>query len=200
MSVNYANEASFRAYIEYLALKKHFTTDNYDYHKYNGKVKASFDTFTTRNDAFFFYKLAKKKDWNKILLANIVKNPKVWIRDVLEETGESIFSSWESRMDSITYTFKEDLKNLNEDYQKNFVVTNGQHPLILKLYLQNKICLETFSILAHSAKVYEYWVKEITDRVVAKDIIRLSKKYYPFLEIDQKKFSKIVKNHFFGDK
>jgi len=200
MSVNYANEASFKAYIEYLALKKHFTTDNYDYHKYNGKVKASFEKFTTRNDAFFFHKLSKKRDWNKVLLANVVKNQSVWIRDIVEETGESVFLAWESRMDSITYTFKEDLKKLNEDYTSNFFVKNGQYPLLLTLYLQYRISLESFSILAHSAKVYEYWEKEISDRIVAKDIIRLSKKYYPFLEIDQKKFSGIVKNHFFGYK
>lgn len=200
MSINFANELSFKAYIEYLALKKHFTTDGYDYHKYNGKVKASFDKFATRNDAFFFHKLSKKRDWNKILLANIVKNPSVWIRDIVEETGESVFAAWESRIDSITYTFKEDLKQLNEDYASNFFVKNGQHPLLLTLYLQNRISLETFSILVHAAKVYEYWEKEISDRIVARDIIRLSKKYYPFLEIDQKKFSGIVKNHFFEDK
>ncbi len=200
MSINFANELSFKAYIEYLALKKHFTTDGYDYHKYNGKVKASFDKFTTRNDAFFFHKLSKKRDWNKILLANVVKNPSVWIRDIVEETGESVFAEWESRIDSLTYSFNEDLKKLNEDYSTNFIVHKGQHPLLLKLYLQNKISLETFSILTHTAKVHEYWEKEISDRVVAKDIIRLSKKYYPFLEIDQKKFSGIVKNHFFEDK
>lgn len=200
MSINFANELSFKAYIEYLALKKHFTTDGYDYHKYNGKVKASFDKFTTRNDAFFFHKLSKKRDWNKILLANVVKNPSVWIRDIVEETGESVFAEWESRIDSLTYSFNEDLKKLNEDYSANFIVHKGQHPLLLKLYLQNRISLETFSILTHAAKVHEYWEKEISDRVVAKDIIRLSKKYYPFLEIDQKKFSGIVKNHFFEDK
>lgn len=200
MSVNFANESSFRVYIEYLALKKHFTTDNYDYHKYNGKVKASFDAFTTRNDAFFFHKLSKRKDWNKILLANVIKNPSVWIRDVVEETGEKVFAEWESRIDSLTYSFTQDLKKLNEDYSSNFFSHKGQHPLLLTLYLQNRIYLETFTILAHGAKVYEYWEKEITDRVVAKDVIRLSKKYYPFLEVDQKKFSGIVKNHFFENK
>jgi hypothetical protein len=200
MSINYANEASFKAYVEYLALKKHFTTDNYDYHKYNGKVKASFDKFTTRNDAFFFHKLSKRPNWDKILLSNIVKNQSVWIRDVVEETGESIFAAWESRMDSITYAFKEDLKKLNDDYASNFFISDGQHPFVLTLYLQKKISLETFTILAHTAKVYEYWDKEISDKIVAKDIIRLSRKYYPFLEIDQKKFSEIVKNRFFEDK
>ena len=133
-------------------------------------------------------------------MSNLVKNQGVWIRDIIEETGESIFASWESRIDSLTYTFKEDLKKLNDDYASNFLVTKGQHPFILTLYLQKQISLETFTIVTHVAKVHDYWEKEISDRIVAKDIIRLSKKYYPFLEIDQKKFSEIVRLRFFDDK
>lgn len=29
----------FEVYQKYLAMKRHFTSDSYDYHKYNGKVK-----------------------------------------------------------------------------------------------------------------------------------------------------------------
>jgi hypothetical protein len=75
---------------------------------------------------------------------------------------------------------------------------NGQHPYIMTLYLQNKISLETFTILSNISNVYDRWSNEIVDKVVARDIIRLSKKYYPFLEIDRKKFSEIVKERFFG--
>ena len=41
-SQSFANEESFNLYVKYLALKKHFTTDGYDYHKYNGKIRAKF--------------------------------------------------------------------------------------------------------------------------------------------------------------
>jgi hypothetical protein len=197
MTINYATEQSFRVYVSYLALKKHFSTDSYDYKKYNGKVKASFDKFSTRNDTFFFYKLSQKKDWHNILLANIVKNTNVWIRDILEETGESIFANWERRIDSLTYTFKDDLSKLKDDYADNFTVVNGQHPHIMTLYLQNKITIETFTIMSNIAKIHAIWDEKIVDKIVARDIIRLSKKYYPFLEIDQKKFSDIIKSRFF---
>lgn len=197
MTTSYATEQSFRAYIDYLALKKHFTSDGYDYHKYNGKVKASFDNFSTRKDTFFFYKLSQKKDWHNILLANIVKDGNIWIRDVLEEKGEANFAEWEGRMDALTYTFKEDLSNLKDDYASNFASVNGQHPYLMTLYMQKKISLETFTILTHISKVHERWSNEISDKVIAKDLIRLTKKYYPFLQIDQKKFSEIIKNRFF---
>jgi hypothetical protein len=197
MTINYATDESFRVYVDYLALKRHFTTDSYDYHKYNGKVKASFDNFSTRNDTFFFYKLSKNKNWHNMILANILKNPNIWIREILEESGETTFATWEGRIDSLTYTFKDDLSRLKENYADNFVPINGQHPYVISLYLQNKISIETFTILVNISNVYERWSKEIVDKIVAGDIIRLSKKYYPFLEIDRKKFSEIVKERFF---
>jgi hypothetical protein len=197
MTINYATEEAFRVYVDYLALKRHFTTDSYDYKKYNGKVKASFESFQTRNDAFFFYKLSKNKNWHNIILANILKNPNGWIREMLEESGETIFAEWEGRIDSLTYTFKDDLSRLKENYAENFIPNNGQHPHIMTLYLQNKISIETFTILSNISNIYDRWSKEIVDKVVARDIIRLSKKYYPFLEIDRKKFSEIVKERFF---
>jgi hypothetical protein len=117
---------------------------------------------------------------------------------MLEESGETIFAEWEGRIDSLTYTFKDDLSRLKENYPENFIPNNGQHPHIMTLYLQKKISIETFTILANISNIYDRWSKEIVDKVVARDIIRLSKKYYPFLEIDRKKFSEIVKERFFG--
>jgi hypothetical protein len=194
---NYANESSYKVYIDYLALKKHFTTKNYDYHKYRGKVKASFQSFQSRNDVFFFYKLSKKENPHKILLANIVLNPKVWVRNMIDTPGEEVYSAWERRIQSLTYSFKTDLNCLKEDYKSNFIVKDGQHPYLISLYLQKKISLETLSILSMISKSLDYWESQIVDKIVAGDIINLIRKYYPFLEVDEKKFSKIVKEHFF---
>ena len=76
-SQSFANEESFNLYVKYLALKKHFTTDGYDYHKYNGKIRAKFETYRTRNDVFFFHKLAQKDDPINLMLANMLVNPNV---------------------------------------------------------------------------------------------------------------------------
>lgn len=194
---NSAIDEGFKTYVDYLALKRHFETDGYDYHKYNGKVRASIDSFRTRSDAFFFQKLAKDENYHEKLLANIVKNPKVWIRDILDEQGEEIYLNWKKRIESITYSFQQDLNKIDDDYKTNYVVSNGQHPKLMTLYLQRKISLETFAILFHISRVSSYWEKEIVDKFVARDIMRLLRKYYPFLDIDEKKFSNIVKNHFF---
>lgn len=194
---NSAIDEGFKAYTDYLALKRHFETDGYDYQKYRGKVRASIESFRTRPDAFFFQKLSKQEDFHEKLLSNIVKNPKIWIRDIIDEQGEEVYLAWKKRIESLTYTFKQDIKKLDEDYKSNYLVNKGQHPKLLSLYLQKQISLETISILFHISKVSEYWEKEIVDKFVARDIMKLLRKYYPFLQIDEKKFSQIIKNEFF---
>lgn len=198
MRDSYVTEASFRVYVDYLALKRHFATDSYDYHKYNGKVRASFESFQTRNDAFYFHKLSQKQDNRNLMIANIVKNPNIWIRELCEEAAEEIYLGWKKKIDGLTYHVKADLKQLNENYKENFVVqSGGQYPLLLSLYLKKLITLETFSILSNLSNVFPYWNDEIVDKIVARDIIRLSQKYYPFLAIDKKKFQNLIKEHFF---
>ena len=192
----YANDNSFNAYVKYLALKKHFTTDSYDYKKYNGKVRASFETFSARNDTFFFHKLAKREDYENLMIANMIIKPDIWIRDILEEEGEERYIEWKRKIDSLTYTFKSELASLHDDYQENFISHDGQHPYIMTMYLQKKISLETFTILAHISKIFSYWDEKIVDKIVACDIIRLARKYKPFLVIDEKKFKNIVRERF----
>jgi hypothetical protein len=196
-SQNYANEKSFNLYVNYLALKKHFSTQGYDYHKYNGKIRASFDKFVTRPDVYFFHKLSKMDNPKDILLANLVANKNAWIRDIVEEDGERTYIEWQKRIDALSYTFKNDLNNLDDNYQANFAVHNGQHPHIMTVYLRKQITLETFTIITHLSNIFPYWEKEIVDKIISRDIITLSQKYKPFLNFDQKKFKEIVRNRFF---
>ena len=48
----------FEAYLQFLALKLHFTSDHYDYFKYNGKHNASLESYDKRTDKRFFKRLA----------------------------------------------------------------------------------------------------------------------------------------------
>lgn len=196
-SQSYANEETFQWYVKYLAMKRHFTDNNYDYHKYRGKIRASFEKYRTRSDVFFFHKLSQKDDPENLLLANMIVKPNVWIREVIEQEGEDRYIEWVKRRDTLTRIFKNDLNALRNVYQDNFISVKGQHPAIMSLYIQRQISLETFTILTHSANIFDYWGNNIVDKVVSSDIIRLSRKYYPFLNIDEKKFKDIVREHFF---
>lgn len=195
-SPTYVNEVSFEAYVKYLALKKHFTTDGYDFHKYNGKVRASMDSFRARNDAFFFAKLAQKEDYINRIMSNMLVKPNCWIKDILEHEGEQVYVDWKRKQESLSYIFKSDLKQLDDNYQANFISRDGQHPILMTTYLRKQISLETFTLLVHFANIFGYWDKILVDKIVSRDIIRTARKYKPFLAIDEKKFKDIVREHF----
>ena len=50
----------FDAYRQFLALKLHFTSNSYDYFKYNGKCNVTVSSFNKRREKFFFKKLSRE--------------------------------------------------------------------------------------------------------------------------------------------
>ena len=57
----------FDAYKCYLSLKNHFTKDKYDYHKYNGKTRATVQSFYKRKDRYWFEKLSRSKSDKEVV-------------------------------------------------------------------------------------------------------------------------------------
>ena len=196
ISQTLASDDSFNAYVKFLALKKHFTTDNYDYFKYNGKVRANYETFMSRNDAYSFAKLAKKDDVQGLILSNLLINKNIWVRDLLDSEGEARYMNWRKKIESLGYVFKSELAHLNDEYKRNFISVDGQHPYVMTLLLQKKISLETFTILTFMANIFSYWSEKIVDKHISFDIIDKSRKYKPFLEFDTDRFKAIVKERF----
>jgi len=196
ISQTLASDDSFNAYVKFLALKKHFTTDNYDYFKYNGKVRANYETFMSRNDAYSFAKLAKKDDPQGLILSNLLINKNIWVRDLLDSEGEARYTNWRKRIESLGYIFKSELAHLNDEYKQNFISRDGQHPLVMTLLLQKKISLETFTILAFITNIFSYWSEKVVDKHVSFDIINKSRKYKPFLEYDEQRFKDMVRDRF----
>ena len=129
------------------------------------------------------------------MLSNVVKNTNIWAGDLLEGPAEETYMNWKKRLDGLTYHFQQDLNQLDDNYKSNFIVEDGQHPKLLTYFLQRKISLETFTILTNLSNVLDYWNEKVVDKIVAGDKILLSRKYYPFLDFDRKKFSSIIKNH-----
>jgi len=183
----------FEAYCKYIALKNHFTQKNYDYFKYNGKISAKRESFETRRDKYFFYKLAKRKDVEKYLLANMVDGGKnFWIGEMREHIPDTIYAKWRRRNESLTYTFKEDLNRLDEDFDSNFKVEKYGHPHLLRLYLRDEICIETMIILDMLVNYTNVWNKKLNEDLIWGEIYHIMNKYRPFLSINTDKFKQIT--------
>ena len=185
----------FEAYSTYVALKQHFTRPDYNFKKYNGKVRLTVEAFEKRPDKFFFHKLAKRNDVVDYLVANLTHKDRVntWIGEIVNDSqSEDIYRDWQRRKQSLTYSFRKDLEKV-EDLQSVCTVPEGGQPPLFKMYLRGEISMETLIIVLSVTRCFKYWSKNMVDDVIWSHHSLLIQKYESFLEYDHEKCEKIIK-------
>lgn len=183
----------FEAYKLYIVMKNHFSRKNYDFFKYNGKSKVSYDTFAKRPDKIFFLKLAKHHDIQGFLVSNFLSNKKSFIKELsYNEESEKIYKHWVKTKQSLEYTFKEDIKKIKHPFKEIFAVHENNHPIILKLYLQKEINIETICILIDITDRMKYLDENLSSDIVWEEIGMTIKRYTPFIDYDKSKYENIL--------
>jgi len=189
--------SALECYQEYLALKNHFSKPSYDYFKYNGKVRVNAKTFDARKDKLFFQKLAKHPDVHSFLIANLSENEKTWIKELAySEVAEKVYKDWSKRQQSLSYVFKQDLTKLDPVLKNNFNCKEGEHPLLLRLYLGKEISLETLCLLLEFSGVKQKWDSRMEYDLVWESLKTKIEKYTPFIKYDKDKIVKIALDFF----
>jgi len=186
----------FEAFKMYCAVKNHFTTINYDYFKYNGKLNVSQNSFEVRKDKYMFYKLSKHEDPLTFLVANFSESDKLWVGDLFGLDQQNKYDGFLRRKQTLTYTFQSDIDNLLENFDSNFDVPNGEYPHLLNLVIRKKITKETFIIIQDCVRFFSKWNKLIQDPILWPKIALNCKKLHPFLKYDKDKYCEILKNKF----
>ena len=187
----------FDTYKTYLALKNHFTKDSYDYHKYQGKSRASLQSFYKRRDRFWFEKLSRQKDDKEIInffVSNFTScsDPgSLWIGEMIKE-GESRYTSWQKRIQSLTYLFKQESQEIFENGVETVFDCSKGHPTLLKMFLSGQISIETLVIYDKIFLFGKNFDKKLKDPVWETVSLKI-KKYSPFLHIDVFHYKKILK-------
>jgi len=186
---------AYEAYEKYIALKLHFTT-NYDYFKYHGKAPSANKTkFQVRKDKYFFHKISKLKQPEQYLVANFIVNQKFWPGEINNTDSHAVFTAWQKRIQSLSYTFKLDLNKLDSDYDRNIIIESG-HPLLLRLVMRKDICIETLIILNELTPFFGYWDKKLD--FVWEQTKKTCEKYSPFFlnTVDLKQYKSYIIDHF----
>jgi hypothetical protein len=185
---------SYEAYQNYLAMKLHFG-GTYDFHKYNGKVSATAESFEKRRDKFKFAKLSTKLSDPQILdyyLANFIRG-KEWIGDFDQK-------SWKEHKkitQSLKYVYENDMEKLltkAKTFDIIFQCDEGKHPILVKQYLGKKICLETLVILNLMVGYQKQFDREITEKFIWPKVSKLLSDYQPFLKVDVREYRMITLN------
>jgi len=185
----------FESYRLYNALKLHFETD-YDALKYNFKTNASAKSFLNRKDKYFFAKIAKshEKDLKGYYVANF-KNDVSYVGEMVNEVGEKNYLSHRKTLESLTRVFQNDINKLIEEqpeFDGLFKAEDGQHPLVVQLWMQEEISLETAVILNSLIGFIQKESKNISDTLIWPDIKRKIEKYSPFVNFDSTKMKLIL--------
>lgn len=189
----------FDAYKRYLSYRMHFTTDNYDYVKYNGKVNAKESSFEVRKDKYFFYKLSKHKDLDGFLIANMLnaENHKTWVGELVQgDDADQIYADWLKRQQSLAYVFENDINKMDDDYNSNIIVPENGLPKLYQLIVRRDISLETAVILNKLTPYSNYWNMKKIDPYIWPDIHKKLVKYTPFVQFDKDRFRKIALKRF----
>jgi len=189
----------FDVYKSYLGLKNHFTKNNYDYHRYGGKSRASIQSFYKRKDRFFFEKLSRQKDDTEVIeffVSNFVScdDPQsLWIGEIVRN-GEQNYTDWKRRLQSLSYTFKTEIENVFSDqvFDSMFEIDGSRHPKIVKEHLAKNISLETMVILNKILGFKNNFDNKLSDPVWKFLSMRIDK-YNSFIHIDVFKFKSILK-------
>ena len=193
----------FEAYKTYLALKRHFTSD-YNYFKYNGKIRASEESFLRRNDRFFFRKLSKKYNKEELVdfyVSNFIISNN-WVGNLVSQESEDNYVQYKRRRESLSYHFDVELRwvidhcrDRNLELNKLLLVEDNNHPLLLKFLLQKKISIDTLIIMDSVLKFLSHWDDNLDD-IVWEEKKRLIIKYNKFLTYDpfvyRKKLKEII--------
>lgn len=190
----------FKAYRTYLALRAHFTTDNYDIVKMRGRFKASRKAFDGMGKEFAFRRLCsvykKDEDIINFMVANFVSGNK-W-GGVFDMDASNNYLEFKKRHESLRYNFEQDCIKMADQKEEGisiFGFQSGYHPLILKAYLRSEICLETLVIID---KITGFTDFMLLNDSVWNDVKRLIKKYKPFVKVDKDQLKAIFDNYALG--
>ena len=190
-------------YRTYLSVRNHFTNDNYNFFKFGGKTKASSGAFEKRRDRYIFDKVSKDyKDDEVALLfvSNFIAKEKFWIGNTLSEESRNIYTMWRKKIQSLSYIFENDVKviidEINDreiDFDSVFKIQDGQHPIILRLTLADRVSLESFLILNKILDFFPQFNRRIEETIIWPDYYKKCVKYEPFVKVDMTRFKFILK-------
>jgi hypothetical protein len=192
------------AFEMYSALKAHFT-GSYDFILYNGKMKNVATNYKSKNnrgdsitaEAIWAGRLKQRygKSLFEFLLANISKNPRIFLRDLYSgEQCKSVYETFVRRRESIFLTFDEEISQFcsqgasGDGVIRALVSNDGRPPEVLVAYRAGKLSPEVFIILDKVFSLFELYDKALEhDPIWERESFSL-KKYRRFFDVDPARY------------
>jgi hypothetical protein len=177
-------------YLMYCAMKAHFGKSDYDFVTYRGKTRIKRDTFYKRKDRSFFVRVSRnyktEEEIKNYFVSNFIKDKKGYIANFNDEN----YQSWKLKRKGFFDIFEVEMKPLVDAFEDLFMVTNGQHPKLMREFLGGRVSLETIIILDElvNFSLSLDWNKQLEDDIIWIDLRNLMNNYKRFLTIDQEQY------------
>lgn len=193
-----SENSGLAVYMMYNALRLHFTTDSYDYFKYNGKTNTSKESFLTHKNKYAFYRLSRKytlEDVKYFFISNFLVNDAKWVGELLTEDAEDIYTEWKKVHQSMFYHFGSNIQYLLDKYSPNDIIRHKKDsfPNLLTEVTSSKVSLETLIIMNNLMNFLPMWERKIEDDILWPLWQRRIKKYTPFVVYDKMKYKNKLK-------
>ena len=182
----------------------HFSSKNYHYKKYNGKVKK--ENF---NDIIPYALIAKgkyKTDFPDFFIPGLFHNPKISIEYFLTDDYNSLWKYWVSYQKSPKYFFERELEEIktylnkkNKCLNEIFKVDENALPMIYRFIIKNEVSPQTVLYMDQALDFVNPLENKISEKILYPIINQRLNKMKLFLrkqETDSLK--KIMKNVFFS--
>lgn len=174
----------YDAYTIFNSVRLHFTSEGFDYFRYNGKSKVSLEAFEQKKEKYLFHKLARMYNEEELpyfFAINFLKNDKFWTNMILQEDATNNYKEWIKWQQARTHNFKEDLSKLSEmNFGELVICKEGQFPELLNLVLQREISYDSFIILDYFIKLADAWNRKLDGDFIWDSFYKKFKKYKPF--------------------
>ena len=111
----------FEVYQKYLSLKQHFNKKDYDFFKFNGRVRAKESSFEKRRDRHHFIRLSKiykDDEITRFFVSNFVKSKNSWVGDLTSPEGRQNYITWKAKIQGLPYVFESEIDSLFNEYDE----------------------------------------------------------------------------------
>lgn len=187
----------FEAYKIYTAIKLHYTRENFNAYRYNFKTRVTPNSYEKLRFKYSFEKLAskykKKEDIVDFFTSNFIMGCS-WVMDMNEKN----LIERRSRLESITYRFKNDINKLSDyDFDELCSIKDGENILINE-FVQRNINIETISLIDLMINFIKPLLPELNDPLgMKRDRATMAMKYkHSLTDIDTNKIKSILLNVF----
>ena len=137
------NVTPFEVYQKYLSLKQHFNKKEYDYFKFNGKVRANESSFERRKDKHHFVRLSKiykDEELTNFFVSNFLKTKSLWVGNAAAPEGWQNYVKWKARIQGLSYVFECEIDPLFQAYEEFNIIS---------LYLVNPLSVIRYQMDIH---------------------------------------------------